>query len=49
VHDNGLIYFTSNEPGGGLWIVKYTPGVKGKVTWNADQKSVSVTNETAAR
>ena len=47
VHDNGLIYFTSNEPGGGLWILKYTPGVKGKVKWNADQKSVTQTNEVA--
>ena len=49
VHDNGLIYFTSNEPGGGLWILKYTPGVKGKVKWNEDQKSVTQTNDVASR
>jgi hypothetical protein len=49
VHDNGLIYFTSNEPGGGLWIAKYTPGVKGKVKWNEDQKSVTQTNEVASQ
>ena len=49
VHDNGYVYATSNEPGGGLWILKYTPGVKGKVAWNADQKSVTVTRDTASR
>lgn len=43
VHENGLVYATSNEPGGGLWILKYTPGVKGTVAWNKDQKSVTVT------
>ncbi len=42
VHKNGLIYATSNEPGGGMWILKYTPGVKGTVSWNEDQRSVTV-------
>jgi hypothetical protein len=48
-HENGLIYMTSNEPGGGLWIARYTPGVKGKVSWNPDQKSVTQTNDVASR
>lgn len=38
VHSNGLIYATSSDPGGGLWILKYTPGTKGTVSWTADKK-----------
>lgn len=48
VHSNGLIFATSSDPGGGLWILKYTPGTKGKVSWNADQKSVTVKYEKKA-
>ena len=42
VHSNGLIYATSSEPGGGLWILRYTRGVKGTVTWTPDKKGVTV-------
>jgi len=42
VHDNGLIFATSNEPGGGLWILRYTPGVKGTASWTPDQRNVTV-------
>jgi hypothetical protein len=45
VHDNGLIFASSNEPGGGLWILKYTPGVKGTVSWTEDKKNVVVKYE----
>ncbi|HWP34484.1 MAG TPA: hypothetical protein VNM66_02705 [Thermodesulfobacteriota bacterium] len=41
VHDNGLVYGTSSEPGGGLWVLRYTPGVKGIVAWNPDGRSVT--------
>lgn len=27
---------------GGLWILKYTPGTKGTVSWTADRKNVVV-------
>ena len=36
VHPNGLIYATSSEDGGGLWILRYSPGVKGTVSWTKD-------------
>jgi hypothetical protein len=42
VHGNGLIYATSSEPGGGLWILRYTPGVKGTVSWTSDKRNVAV-------
>jgi hypothetical protein len=45
VHENGLIFATSSDPGGGFWIMRYTPGVKGTVSWNADQKSINVQYE----
>jgi hypothetical protein len=45
VHDNGLIFATSSDPGGGFWILRYTPGVKGTVSWRPDQKSVTVRYE----
>lgn len=45
VHDNGLIFASSNEPGGGLWILKYTPGVKGTVSWTLDNNNVVVKYE----
>ena len=45
VHDNGLVFATSSDPGGGFWILRYTPGVKGTVSWRPDQKSVTVRYE----
>ena len=42
VHDNGLVFFSSSDPGGGLWIMRYTPGVKGTVSWTPDNKNVTV-------
>ena len=42
VHDNGLVFASSSDPGGGLWIMRYTPGVKGTVSWTPDNKSVTV-------
>jgi hypothetical protein len=42
VHDNGLVFASSSDPGGGLWIMRYTPGVKGTVSWTPDNKNVSV-------
>lgn len=40
VHSNGLIFGSSSDDGGGLWILKYTPGVKGTISWTADKKNV---------
>jgi hypothetical protein len=45
VLDNGLVLATSSDPGGGFWILRYTPGVKGTVSWRADKKSVTVKYE----
>jgi hypothetical protein len=45
VHDNGLVFFSSSDPGGGLWITRYTPGVKGIVEWTEDNKNVNVKYE----
>jgi hypothetical protein len=42
VHDNGLVFASSSDPGGGLWIMRYTPGVKGIVSWTPDNKNVTV-------
>jgi hypothetical protein len=42
VHDNGLVFASSSDPGGGLWIMRYTPGVKGTVSWTPDNKNVTV-------
>ena len=38
VHDNGLVFFSSSDPGGGFWITRYTPGVKGTVSWTRTTK-----------
>ena len=43
VHDNGLVYASSSDRGGGLWILRYTPDVKGTVSWRSDNRSVTVT------
>jgi hypothetical protein len=43
VHENGLVFATSNKPGGGLWILRHTPGVKGTVSWTPDLKNVVFT------
>lgn len=45
VHDNGLVFATSSDPGGGFWILRYTPGVKGTVSWTPDNKNVAVKYE----
>ena len=45
VHDNGLVFATSSDPGGGFWILRYTPGVKGKVSWGPDLKTIVVDYE----
>jgi len=42
VHDNGLVFASSSDPGGGLWIMRHTPGVKGTVSWTSDNKNVTV-------
>lgn len=42
VHDNGLVFASSSDPGGGFWIMRYTPGVKGTVAWTEDNKNVTV-------
>ena len=42
VHDNGLVFASSSDPGGGLWIMRYTPGVKGTVSWTPDNTNVTV-------
>ncbi len=43
VHDNGLVFASSSDPGGGFWIMRHTPGVKGTVAWTEDNKNVTVT------
>jgi hypothetical protein len=45
VHDNGLVFASSSDPGGGFWILRYTPGVKGIVSWTEDNKNVTVRYE----
>lgn len=45
VHENGLVFASSSDPGGGFWIMRYTPGVRGTVSWTADQKNVNVQYE----
>lgn len=45
VHDNGLVFFSSSDPGGGFWITRYTPGTKGIVSWTDDNKNVNVKYE----
>jgi hypothetical protein len=45
VHDNGLVFASSSDPGGGLWILRHTPGVKGTVSWTPDNKNVTVKYE----
>jgi hypothetical protein len=42
VHENGLVFASSSDPGGGLWILRYTPGTKGTVSWTPDNKNVTV-------
>jgi hypothetical protein len=37
-----LVFASSSDPGGGLWIMRYTPGVKGTVSWTPDNKNVTV-------
>jgi hypothetical protein len=41
-HALGQKFFSSSDPGGGLWITRYTPGVKGTVSWTPDNKNVTV-------
>jgi hypothetical protein len=49
VHDDGLVFFSSSDPGGGFWIMRYTPGVKGTVEWTPDDKNVTVKYEKPQR
>jgi hypothetical protein len=42
VHENGLVFASSSDPGGGFWIMRHTPGVKGTVEWTPDNKNVIV-------
>ena len=35
VHENGLVFASSSDPGGGFWIMRHTPGTKGTVEWTA--------------
>jgi hypothetical protein len=48
VHENGLVFASSSDPGGGFWILRYTPGVKGTVSWTPDNKNVTVNYEKQA-
>ncbi|TMA64012.1 MAG: hypothetical protein E6J73_08145 [Deltaproteobacteria bacterium] len=45
VHENGLVFASSSDPGGGFWIMRHTPGTKGTVEWTADNKNVTVKYE----
>lgn len=45
VHENGLIFASSSDPGGGFWILRYTPGVKGTVSWGPDLRTIVVNYE----
>lgn len=49
VHPIGLIFATSSDPGGGLWILKYTPGVKGAVSWAPDKRNIVVKYQNRSR
>ena len=42
VHESGLVFASSSDPGGGFWIMRHTPGVKGTVEWTADNKNITV-------
>jgi hypothetical protein len=42
VHENGLVFASSSDPGGGFWIMRHTPSVKGTVEWTADNKNITV-------
>lgn len=43
VTDDGTIFGSSSDTGaGGLWAMKYVPGYKGTVSWNAQENGVVV-------
>jgi hypothetical protein len=45
VHDNGLVFASSSDPGGGFWIMRHTPGAKGTVSWAPGNRNVVVKYE----
>ena len=45
VTDDGIIFGSSSDEGaGGLWAMKYVPGLKGTVSWNAQENGVIFKN-----
>ncbi len=50
VMDDGLIFGSSSDArAGGLWAMRYRPGFRGKVAWNADTSNVIVTRDRSGR
>jgi hypothetical protein len=48
VMEDGVIFGSSSDAGaGGLWAMRYTPGFRGTVRWNADESGVIVTQTNA--
>jgi len=48
VMEDGTIFGSSSDEGaGGLWAMRYTPGFRGTVRWNADESGVIVTQTNA--
>lgn len=46
VTDDGIVFGSSSDTGaGGLWAMKYRPGFKGTVAWNADNSDVIVSRD----
>jgi hypothetical protein len=44
VMEDGTVFGSSSDAGaGGLWAMRYTPGFRGTVRWNADESDVIVT------
>jgi len=44
VTEDGIIFGSSSDQGaGGLWALRYKPGFRGVVRWNADESNVIVT------
>jgi hypothetical protein len=45
VMEDGVIFGSSSDQGaGGLWALRYRPGFRGTVRWNADESDVIVTS-----
>jgi len=44
VTEDGIVFGSSSDQGaGGLWALRYKPGLTGKVRWNVDESDVVVT------